>query len=555
LSSLCVYLFSISQILKGSPVDDSSAGRENPAHANGAVQEPARDNVEQSPRVTTAVRTTSGRKRRFWLTLLCGLPSPKSPLLTALTIETNLLLAGLTLDAVLRPPLAYPCTNLSLTRVGYVSDTTCQILVREPDALQLPLYVHYRSTEPSRPQPWQPADTIYYLSDETDYTSSISLNQLRPATNYEYSLSNNHSGYFTTAPSRRDPAANSLTFVTSSCIKPNFPYNPFRHPLHIPGLTILSDVLQSLSDKAKPVFMLFLGDFIYVDVPFRLGSSPAHYRSEYRRVYSSPSWQSGRFPPFLFQIDDHEIANDWRANTSDPYPAAVDPFHLYHASVNPPRPASAPRNATYFSFDRGPASFFVLDTRTYRSLTRMPPSILGDEQLELLLRFLYQPVPKGIKWKIVVSSVPFTKNWRFGTEDTWGGYLEERQTVLRAMWEVERMYGVGIVVLSGDRHEFGATKFPEPTSESAVHEFSVGPLSMFYLPIRTYRQVDEEDVAIKYLPDGQSKFGIVEIENMPFGGQSVLRYRLFINGKEVWDYVITSPVVSGSKTGLESLWS
>lgn len=185
----------------------------------------------------------------------------------------------------------------------------------------------------------------------------------------------------------------------------------------------------------------------------------------------------------------------------------------------------------------------------------MPPSILGDEQLELLLRFLYQPVPKGIKWKIVVSSVPFTKNWRFGTEDTWGGYLEERQTVLRAMWEVERMYGVGIVVLSGDRHEFGATKFPEPTSESAVHEFSVGPLSMFYLPIRTYRQVDEEDVAIKYLPDGQSKFGIVEIENMPFGGQSVLRYRLFINGKEVWDYVITSPVVSGSKTGLESLWS
>jgi hypothetical protein len=44
--------------------------------------------------------------------------------------------------------------------------------------------------------------------------------------------------------------------------------------------------------------------------------------------------------------------------------------------------------------------------------------------------------------------------------------------------------------------------FPPPENSqwpasSAVHEFSCSPLSQFYLPIRTYRQEDNEDIAIK----------------------------------------------------------
>ena len=57
--------------------------------------------------------------------------------------------------------------------------------------------------------------------------------------------------------------------------------------------------------------MLLLGDFIYVDVGHSHGSDPSTYRSEYHRVYTSPS-----FPlvletlPWLHAIDEHEIAND-----------------------------------------------------------------------------------------------------------------------------------------------------------------------------------------------------------------------------------------------------
>lgn len=62
---------------------------------------------------------------------------------------------------------------------------------------------------------------------------------------------------------------------------------------------------------------------------------------------------------------------------------------------------------------------------------------------------------EDIQWKFFVTSSPFTKNWRFDTTDTWGVYLHERQQILEAMWSMAGKFG--FVVLSGDRHEFGAT--------------------------------------------------------------------------------------------------
>ena len=130
--------------------------------------------------------------------------------------------------------------------------------------------------------------------------------------------------------------------------------------------------------------------------------------------------------------------------------------------------------------------------------------MLGARQLTDVLAWLHAPTPRGVRWKIVISSVPFTKNWSFGGRlsgnDTWGGFLEERKTILEAMWDATTK-GTGVVVLSGDRHEFAATRFPPPEGQSKgrhdVVEFSASPLNMFYLPVRTYKQTDGEDVCIK----------------------------------------------------------
>lgn len=464
---------------------------------------------------------------------------------------------------VYRAPVMYPSHQLSFSRIGYVSDTSANILIREPDSNQLPIFVSYRNVpDASRrvvDEAWKAVGKEYWLSNETDYTFTVAIKGLQPSTRYQYAVSNNQSGHFTTASiaGQTAPGTDRLTFLTSSCIKPRFPYNPLSHPLSIPGFRHLAQWLPDL----KASFMLFLGDFIYIDVPRRLGSDPETYRREYRQVYNSPDWPAvSQDLPWIHVMDDHEIANDWNGSTTAPYPAAADPWHLYHTSVNPPSVADG---ESYFQFTQGPASFFLMDTRRYRtpsqplSANSTEKSMLGPKQLSHLLTFLSRRDPDGIKWKFVISSIPFTRNWRFGSTDTWANYLHERQIILEAMWSVSP--GVGVVVLSGDRHEFAATAFPPPEGSkwpvsATVHEFSTSPLSMFYLPFRTYEEREGEgEICVKYVPDGNSKFGAVEVMGGK-GDQGVMRFRLFVDGEEVWDHVLTTgPTVIGGR-GSDAVW-
>lgn len=516
-------------------------------------------------------------------TLLLGIPNWQEWEFSYITIGINILVTLLSLDLVFRGPFLYDGKDLKFSRLGFITDTGARILLRDPNTTNLPIYAYLR---PSDHGDWTRVDTIYHLSDETDYTYPLVLSGLNSDTSYTYVLSNDLEGTFKTAPKLGSLEGSSLAFLTSSCIKANFPYNPFAHSLSISGFKYLSKAIRSLPSPAS--FMLFLGDFIYVDVPLRLASTQNHYRAEYRRVYASPSWDlPGLDMPWIHTLDDHEIANDWAGgNETEPFPAASDPFMHYHVSVNPPLPPLVTNrdgeNMTYFQFTQGPASFFMLDTRRYRTQpelrsgsminTAKPlygssstisqtreggPTMLGSLQLEALLTFLTEPEPANVRWKIVASSVPFTKNWRFGTSDTWGGFPSEREKVLDAMHFAERNLGVRVVVLSGDRHEFAAIRFPPaaganskfgPTYVSDVdtgpHEFSVGPLSMFYLPFRTFKQVDDGDVTLAYFPDGNSKLGAVEISPSEFkpgvASSSRLKYTLWIDGSIAWSHTLHS---------------
>ena len=426
--------------------------------------------------------------------------------MSLLTTALNILLAVATADVVYRGPFRYASHDLSFARVGYVSDTEAKILIREPDLTTLPIYLSYRHVNTgSDDDRWKVAGRVTTISDATDFTVAMGITGLEPETRYQYATSTNHSGFFGTAPCTGEHARRQggvYTFVTSSCLKPGFPYNPLSHPLAVLGMRHLARRIPDLQAQ----FMLFLGDFIYIDVPKRFGSDVEAYRKQYRMTYQSPDWQAmSAHLPWIHVLDDHDIANDWDRNTTGVYEAAMDPWRHYHTSVNPPavRPG-----LTYFAFNQGPASFFLLDTRRYRSTERAAPAestektMLGPEQLADLLAWLREPARPGVRWKIVASSVPLTKNWRFNTKDTWGGYLAERQTVLEAMWDCTARSGLPVIVISGDRHEFGATRFPPPKGsiwpvQASVHEFSTSPLSQFYIPSQSYRQMDDQDVLIK----------------------------------------------------------
>jgi alkaline phosphatase D len=551
-------------------------------------------------------------------TLTTGLPSPTSLSWSTLTFLINLALVLMTADLVYRGAVFYPANDLSMARVGYVSPHDARLLVREADAKQYPIVASYRGVDPPMTRDMLPAETkwkssgqIDWLDERTDFTGTFTLTGLKPDMRYQWALSNNHTGHFTTPPragqiSNRVGNAGIFTFVHSSCLKNNFPYVPFRHPLSNPGLQRFAQAVKGL----KAQFMVFLGDFIYIDVPRRLGSTAESYRQEYRRMYASPDWKDAtKDLPWIHVYDDHEVANDWDGNTTGVFNDAYDPYAHYHTSVNPP---TVRKDESWFSFTQGPASFFMLDTRRYRSPNdntngsdpfsgEPTKTMLGEAQLADLLAWLKQPEPSGVRWKILISSIPFTKNWWFGAQDTWRGYLGERQIILEAMWDVGlRSDGIGVVVLSGDRHEFAATAFPPPPDgkeeivglathpvienpfrpratnsfahqpihtkrkrwplSATVHEFSASPLNMFYLPIRTYKESSTSpdyisDVCIKYIPDGNSKFGAVSISNPSTSDQSILHYRLFVDGQEAWSYMITTPpMVGGGGRSKDAIW-
>jgi alkaline phosphatase D len=507
-------------------------------------------------------------------TLISGLPSPNSRLFSALTFLINAACIAMMTDAVYRPRWQYPSNDLSFARVGYVSDSEAKLLIREPDQSKMPItvQVHIKDAQPPFDNPlWQTAGGVRWTTNETDYTAvvTIPLSHSKQRV-YEWTTSNNHSGEFVGAPragKMPDHFDGKFTFLATSCILPRIPYNPLDHPLSIPGMKHLAKVLPELGAQ----FMMFLGDFIYVDVPQRFGQSVEDYRQKYRQVYASPDWAPvGQNLSWIHVLDDHEISNDWDKNSTGLYKSAVDPWHHYQTAVNPPRAKRAGTastitrsGTTYFSFAQGPASFFMMDTRSYRSKNNEPfddpnKTMLGAEQLEDLLYWLRRPEAKGVKWKIVASSVPLTKNWRVNTKDTWGGFLHERQQVLEAMWDAG-LLGYGVVVLSGDRHEFGATAFPPPKDgkwpESVmVHEFSASPLNQFYSPIGTYKQTDDEDVELKYVNTGNSKFGALTIEMLAEGDLSSLKYSLFVDGAEAWNTVLTTPSPATVEKTAPSFW-
>lgn len=456
----------------------------------------------------------------LWQILFYGSPDVRKPLLSATTFLINLVLVLLTADALYRARWFYPASDLSFVRLGYVSHNEAKLLLREPDQAKMPVTVEVRMADPHSPFDsahaiWQVAGGLKSTSEINDFTGVVNV-PLKSSHQrwYEWRTSNNHTGQFRAAPkpgAMPEYNGGKFTFLSTSCILPRFPYNPFDHPLAIPGMRHLANKLPQLGAQ----FMLFLGDFIYVDVPQRFGKSTDEYRMQYRQAYASPEWPSvGQNLSWIHVLDDHEISNDWSSKDAGVYEAAVEPWELYQANVNPPTAIKAGtfnvrrKDATWYEFTQGPASFFMLDTRSYRSSNSEPfkdedKTMLGPEQLADFLAWLARPEPRGVRWKIVASSVPFTKNWPVNVQDTWGGFLVERRKILEAMWDAGER-DMGVLILSGDRHEFAATKFPPPAGSrwatyAAPHEISTSPLNQFASPIPTYKETDGEDVKLKYV--------------------------------------------------------
>ncbi|KZV61881.1 hypothetical protein PENSPDRAFT_642904 [Peniophora sp. CONT] len=440
---------------------------------------------------------------------------------------------------------------------------------------------------------------------------------------------------FRTFPDPRIPGGSHFRFLATSCITPNFPYVPFqgrtikgfdymaeylagtpKKPASVPGYAspfagaqkpaseapaappatedelaehsdyisslgghvtgadiqgLTEDVVEEFIEPPRTEFLMFLGDFIYADVPFYFGDSVEAYRRLYRRNYQSPSFRKVYEQlPIFHTYDDHEIIDNYAGKDNDswPYAQASDAFDIYAANGNPdPRTPGT----QYYDFRYGDSAYFVLDTRRYRSGVDVEPeerSMLGDAQLASLYEWLAKSNQTST-FKFIVSSVPFTSLWRVDAQiDSWAAYAAEKAALLEVLHTVPNVF-----IISGDRHEFASIEFnPEDPNLHTVREISTSPLNMFYIPLihtlrsesdatvkrtRTFevtsdvpdeKRIEEVEIEIpaekvvKYLPNGNHKWATFEVDTTD-AQNPTLKLDVHIDGKVAYEHTFAGTPV------------
>ncbi|KAJ1971088.1 hypothetical protein H4R35_005474 [Dimargaris xerosporica] len=313
--------------------------------------------------------------------------TPRKRALKALLTLGNILVCTFVFDYALSPLWREERTDLALLRVGALYPDGAKVMARDPVAAKVQLWIttlpitnpdqraaiydqilvpgfnftHIANIPPALRgnqdpstinQQWQLLDQSLVGAPSHDYTAVVRLTGLLPSTHYAINgvrlfangtTSELNRVVFQTAPPALGPPLlgvsteqpqtshrTKFTFGFGSCMKPKFPYHPMRQS-NVPGFANLAQ--QTME------FLIFLGDFIYADVPYFAGPAKAIYRRLYRQVYHEPDTiRYAQRIPTVHIYDDHEILNNWDQHDADPMPNALTAFEEYHGRANPDSP-------------------------------------------------------------------------------------------------------------------------------------------------------------------------------------------------------------------------
>ncbi|KAJ1739535.1 hypothetical protein LPJ78_004912 [Coemansia sp. RSA 989] len=487
---------------------------------------PTRDSVAESAQTTARVdgsragvrqRTKEGNIQE---TVPLDKPEPvgksakRLPAGKTMLLFVKVALFAMVIDFVYRPLLA-PAEDLFVFRPGYVSHDSAKLHIRYTDGGNLEMRyrkINANGFEFADNMPWESAGEFGPPTNQTDYTTTTTLQNLQPATRYLVELHSRlptlhaqtallGSVEFKTAPPPHMPTR--LRFGTGSCIKPNFPYRPSKTP-DIYGFSSMLDHSDSLD------MIMFMGDFVYADVPLYFGPTTEDYRRLYRQVYAAQSSRRLlRKVPMLHVYDDHEIKNNWHKQDQPPMGNAMTAYNEYNGLPNPP---SDVPNTAYYNFTYGNIAFYAWDTRRYRTHWETPnnheaSTMLGLKQKQHFIQWLHD-VNHTAAVKFVVSSVPVTTGWSNfdSSQDTWRGYPTERAEILNLTQHIPNLF-----FLSGDRHEMAAVELP-----SGNIEFSTSPISQFTFPlVGKFKKDLGGERTLHYRRQGHVKYGILDVDTEP----------------------------------------
>lgn len=355
------------------------------------------------------------------------------------------------------------------------------------------------------------------VSAATDFTGTVTLTALQPATHYYYRVRSQPadakeaaSGTFTTAPL---PAQQQdVTFLWGGDLGG-------QGFCRQPAYTIFAPMKALTAD-----FFIFGGDTIYADSP--CPSPPNTPGSDFIALTQEQFWTKHRYQredQFLKDLlattslypiwDDHEVKNDFAGPHEPLTPIGLQAFFDYF----PLRRLPEEPHRLYRSFRWGKrVELFLLDTRQYRSANLQEDgpnkTMLGPAQLRWFLDSL---TASTATWKVIVSGVPLSSHTgrTLTGRDGWGGGAgaDGFTTELRAIVStLQEQHIRNVVWLSTDIHVARFFSYdPNDDGNADFHEFISGPLNAITGNLDLFDQTFHPTVL--YEETGFFNFGVVRV--------------------------------------------
>ncbi len=320
-----------------------------------------------------------------------------------------------------------------------------------------------------------------------DFTATIRLEGLMPATRYRYRVMTEQAGEgkegrFVTAA--EDKVSEPVRFLWSGDLGGQKQCRDTDR-----GYPIFDQMLA-----VKPAFTLLLGDTIYGDdvcpsPPNAPGgdfvaTTLGQFRAKHRYQREAPALQRFLASVPVYAIwDDHEVRNNFSGPREPLMPVGRQALLEYWPIGTPPGDPFR----LYRQVRRGAdVELFILDTRQYRSPNAEPDgpgkTMLGSAQRDWLLGGLARSTAT---WKLIATSVPLS-NPKGGTtlvpgNDSWAravdgtGFEAELRAIVQTILDRKIR---NVVWLAADVHYAQANAY-DPSGDGVpdFHEFICGPLS------------------------------------------------------------------------------
>ena len=293
--------------------------------------------------------------------------------------------------------------------------------------------VEVKCFEPKKPMlPISSAKSV--SSKDEDFTAIVNIEGLKSNTEYIYKIYIN---------GKEQTQLENLEFST----------NPTRLGKFSIGLgggagyTPQYEKMWNTIDSHKLNAMLLLGDNVYIDIPETPG---AFHDYTYYRRQSQPDFHNMITSTPIYSIwDDHDSATDdvWLGPYTDKPSWKLPLLNVFKNNWNNPGYGIEEKPACWFNFSISDVDFFMLDGRTYRTNPfKEEKTMLGPVQKAWLLKELKN---SQATFKIIVSPVPWSSDAKPGSNDTWNGFIDERQEIYQFLTDNDIK---GVVLLSADRH-------------------------------------------------------------------------------------------------------